>query len=136
MKTKYLIGNVGTNTTLNAKINEVKNEVPSIHNLATTTRPVNIGSQDVLRTSPSNALRTSHKDPIWPSWGRPDLTSLGHPEMTSRECPNMTFKGHPWDVDLGHPQDVLRRPPKDLQSTQTWMPQISFNFSFRTYSID
>ena len=35
MKTKYLIGNVGTNTTLNAKINEVKNEVPSITNLAT-----------------------------------------------------------------------------------------------------
>ena len=29
------IANLATNTTLNAKINEVKNEIPSITNLAT-----------------------------------------------------------------------------------------------------
>ena len=38
LKLKILkITNLATNTTLNAKINEVKNEIPSITNLATTT---------------------------------------------------------------------------------------------------
>ena len=38
MKTKYLIL-LATNTTLNAKTNEVKSEIASIINLATTTAP-------------------------------------------------------------------------------------------------
>ena len=51
------------------------------------TQAVNIGSQDVSRTSP--------KDPIWPSRGRPDLTSRGRPDMTSWGRPNLTSKGYP-----------------------------------------
>ena len=94
-----------------------------------TTHPANIGPQDVPWVSPSNVPRTSPKDHIWPSWGRLGLTFWRHPEMTSRGRPNLTFKGRPWEVDSG-------RPLEDLQSTQTWMSKIFFNFSFRTYSID
>ena len=79
-------------------------------------QPANIGSQDVLRTSPSNVPRTSPKDPIWPSRGCPDLTSRVRPNLTSKGCPEMmfrgrpnpTFKGRPWEVNSGCPQDVLR----------------------------
>ena len=94
-----------------------------------TSQPANIGLLDVPRTSHSSVSRTCPKDPIWPSWGRPNLTSWGRPRMTSRGRPNLTFKGRPWEFDSGRHLD-------DLESTQTWMSQIFFNFSFRNYSID
>ena len=73
--------------------------------------------------------KTSPKDPISPPQGRPNLTS--------------------WDVLKWRPGDILIWRPKDLPGRLIWdvpqktfkalkleCPKISFNFSFRTYSID
>ena len=108
------------------------------------TQPANIGSQDVQRTSPSKVLRTSLKDAIWPSRGRPDLTSRGRPNRR----PDDVLKWRPGNILIWRSRDVsgrlirevtrtlLGRPLEDLQNSQTWMSQLCFNFSFRTYSID
>ena len=71
--------------------------------LMDSTQPTNIGSQNVLRTSPFIVPRTSPKDPIWPSQGYPNLTSWRRPNLTSER--------HPGKVYLGRPQDVLRTSP-------------------------
>ena len=109
------------------------------------TKPANIGPQDVPSTSPSNIPRTSPKDPIWPSRGRPDLT----PENVPIWCPGDVLKWRAGDVLICRSgywtsrrliRDIPRTfsgcPLEDFQSTQTWMSQNFFFFSFRTYSID
>ena len=62
--------------------------------------------------------------------------------------PGDVLKWRPWDVLIWRSRDVPGRlirdvprtfsghPLEDLQSTQTWISQIFFNFSFRTDSID
>ena len=72
--------------------------------------------------------------------GRPPPTSPGRllkilfdrpvdvPIWRSRDVPKTLI----WNV----PRTFSGRPLEDLQSTQTWMCQLFFNFSFRTYSID
>ena len=65
LKIKYLIlTNLATNTTLNAKINEVKDKIPSINDLATTTAFTvenKIPNHSKYTTTPeSNKLTAEH----------------------------------------------------------------------------
>ena len=98
-----------------------------LHEKEMTSRPANIGPQDVLRTSSSNGSMASHKDPIW--------QSRGYPNQTFRGCPNLTPKEPPWVVDSGHPQNVLRTSLEDLLRTSygrcgviSWMSLDFFTF--------
>ena len=99
-------------------------------------QPANIGPEEGPRTFPSNVPRKSPKDPIWSSRGRPNLTSWDVLNWRpgdvliwrSRFVPGRLI----WDI----PGKFSGRPLEDLQSTQTWMSQLFFNLSFRTYSID
>ena len=90
------------------------------------------------------------------SWGRPPPTSPGRPLKILFDRPGDVPIWRPGDVLKWRPGDVLiwrsrdvpgrlirdvprtfsGRPLEDLQSTQTWMSQHFFNFSFRTYPIN
>ena len=90
------------------------------------------------------------------SRGRPPPTSPGRPLKILFDRPGDVPIWRPGDVLKWRPGDVLiwrsrdvpgrlirdvprtfsGRPLEDLESTQTWMSKIFFNFSFRTYSID
>ena len=84
------------------------------------------------------------KDPIWPSGDMP----IWRPGEVLISCPGDVLKWRPGDVLIWRSRDVpgrlIRdvtrtfsgRPLEEIQSTQTWMPKIFLNFSFRTYSID
>ena len=50
---------------------EIKTQPLTAKTKVRTFQPANIGPQDILRTSSSNALRTSFKHLIWPTWGGP-----------------------------------------------------------------
>ena len=87
------------------------------------------------------------------SRGRPPPTSPGHPLKILFDRPGDVPSWRPGDVLKWRPGDVLiwrsrdvpgrlirdvtrtfsGRNLEDLQSTQTWIPKIFFNFSFRTW---
>ena len=108
------------------------------------TQPANIGPQDVPRTSPINVPRTSPKDPICPPRGhpvwRPGDFPIWHPGDVLKWRPGDVLIWRPRDVPGSLIRDIPRtfsgRPLEYLESTQTWMSNFFFNFSFRTYSID
>ena len=72
--------------------------------------------------------------------GRPPPTSPGRPLKILFDRPGDVLIWRSRDVPGRLIRDVPRtfsgRPLVDLESTQTWISKIFFNFSFRTYSID
>ena len=99
-------------------------------------------------TSRGRPPLTSPWRPLKILFDRPRDVPIWCPGDVPIWCPGDVLKWRPrdaliWrsrDVPGGLIRDVLRtfsgRPLEDLESTQTWMSKIFFNFSFRTYSID
>ena len=111
--------------------------------MAVASQPVNIGPQDIPRTSRGRPPPKSPGRPLKILFDRPGDVSvwrLGHVAIWR---PGDVLKWRPWDVLIWRSRDVpgrlIRdvprtfsgRPLEDLQSSQTWMSKILFKLFFQ-----
>ena len=99
-------------------------------------------------TSRGRPPPTSPRGPLNILFDRPGDFPIWRPGDAPIWLPGDVLKWRPGDALIWRLRDVLGsliravsrtfsvRPLEDLQSTQTWMSKIFFNFSFRTYTID